>query len=219
MRFARSLVAAGIGALALLAPRAAEAQADRAFENSWFWGVKGGVMQFWTSDVSHSPAPLAGLDMLITRRNVGLNLSYEYAFFNETGLYDEFNDDGSSLGTQGRARINDMRRFTTSVMAFPKRYGMLRPYAGIGFSVNIIQNTEVVTADPTADTDASIEDIRSRIAPLFTAGLQGQFRRVSLFGQASLMPAKSKFFFSNGETIFIEGGVRYNIGSSRVGTR
>jgi outer membrane protein W len=219
MRFPRSLVAAGLGALALLAPRAAQAQADRAFENSWFWGVKGGVMQFWTSDVSHAPAGTGGLDMLITRRNTALNLSYEYAFFDETGLYNEFGPNGAPLGTQGRARINDMRRFTTSLMAFPKRYGMLRPYVGIGFSMNIIQRTSILESNDEADTQASLDDVRTRVAPLFTAGLQGQYRRVSLFGQAALMPAKNRFIFSNAETIFVEGGIRYNIGSSRVGTR
>lgn len=217
MRFVRSLVV--LGALAALAPRAAEAQADRDFENSWFWGVKGGVMQFWTSDVNHAPAPLGGIDMLITRRHVALNLSLEHAVFDETAQYDEFGYDGAALGTQGRARIQNMRRFQGSVMAFPRRFGALRPYAGVGFSLNIIQQADVLESDPQADAEGSVEDIRSRVAPLFTGGVQGQWGRIALFGQASLMPAKSRFFFSNGETIFLEGGLRYNIGSSRVGSR
>lgn len=215
MRSIRFLVA--LGALAALAPRAARAQSDRDFENSWFWGVKGGIMTFYTTDVNHAPAPLGGVDMLITRRNVALNVSLEQAFFDETGQYDEYGFDGVSLGTQGRARIQDMRRFQMSVQAFPKRFGTLRPYAGAGFSLNIIQKADVVSSDPAADAEESIEDVRSRVAPVFTAGLQGQFRRIALFGQASIMPAKSRFFFSGGETFFLEGGVRWNIGSSREG--
>ena len=217
MRFVRSLLAVGaLGALAALAPRAAHAQTDREFENSWFWGVKSGVMQFWTSDVNHAPAPLVGLDMLITRRNVGLNLAIDQSFFDESGQYPEYDFDGVSLGTQGRARIQDMRRYSASIMAFPKRYGTLRPYAGVGFGLNVIQKAESIESDPSADADQSVEDVRTRGALLLTGGVQGQYRRVALFGQATLMPAKSRFFFSQGETVFLEFGVRYNIGSSRA---
>ena len=217
MRFLRSLVAVGaLGALAALAPRAAPAQTDRAVENSGFWGVKGGVMQFWTADVNHAPAPLGGLDMLITRRNVGLNLAIDQAFFDETGTYPEYNFEGVSLGTMGRARLRDMRRYSASLMAFPKRYGTLRPYAGVGFALNVIQKADVITSDPSADAETSIEDVRSRGALLLTGGVQGQYRRVALFGQAVLMPARNRFFFSDAETVFLEAGVRFNIGSSRA---
>jgi len=217
MRFVRSLLAVGaLGALAALAPRAAQAQTDREFENSWFWGVKGGVMQFWTSDVNHAPAPLLGIDMLITRRNVGLNVSIDQSFFDETGQYPEYDFEGFSLGTEGRARIQNMRRYQASVVAFPKRFGTLRPYAGVGLGLNVIQEADVVESDPNADAEMSIEDVRSRGAVLFTGGVQGQFRRVALFGQATLMPAKSRFFFTESETVFLEFGVRYNIGSSRA---
>ena len=219
MRFLRSLVAVGtLGALAALAPRAAQAQTDREFENSWFWGVKGGVMQFWTSDVNHAPAPLIGLDMLITRRNVGLNIGIDQAWFDETGQYPEYGFDGVSLGTEGRARIRDMRRYSATLTAFPKRFGTLRPYAGLGIGLNVIQTAESIESDPNADAESSIEDVRSRAAVLFTGGVQGQFRRVALFGQATLMPAKNRSFFTDGETVFLEVGVRYNIGTSRAST-
>jgi hypothetical protein len=219
MRFVRTLLAVGaLGALAALAPRAAQAQTDREFENSWFWGVKGGVMQFWTTDVNHAPAPLLGIDMLITRRNVGLNVSIDQSFFDETGQYAEYGFDGVSLGTAGRARIQNMRRYQASIVAFPKRFGTLRPYAGLGLGLNVIQEADVLESDPNADAEMSIEDVRSRGAVLFTGGVQGQYRRVALFGQATLMPAKNRFFFSEGETVFLEAGVRWNIGSSRAST-
>ena len=217
MRFVRSLVAVGaLGALAALAPRAAQAQTDRNFENSWFWGVKGGMMTFWTSDVNHAPGPLVGLDMLITRRNVALNLSFDHSFFEETGTYPEYGFDGVPLGTEGRALLQDMRRAQGSLMAFPKRYGVFRPYVGIGFALNVIQKATVITSDPAADAETSIEDVRSRGAMLLTTGLQAQTGRTALFGQASIMPAERRFFFSGGETFFFEGGIRINIGSSRA---
>jgi hypothetical protein len=223
MRFVRSLVAVGalgaLGAFGVLAPRAAQAQTDRNFENSWFWGVKGGMMTFWTSDVNHAPGPLVGLDMLITRKNVALNLSFDHSFFEETGTYPEYGFDGVPLGTEGRALLQDMRRVQGSLMAFPKRYGNLRPYAGVGFALNVIQKATVITSDPAADAEASIEDVRSRGAMLVTAGLQAQLSRMALFGQASIMPAERRFFFSGGETFFFEGGIRVNIGSARSGTR
>jgi outer membrane protein W len=217
MRFVRSLIV--LGALAALAPRAAQAQADREFENSWFWGVKGGVMQFWTANVNHAPGPLVGLDMLITRRNVGLNIALDHAFFDETATYPEYDFNGVALGTEGTARIRDMRRVSASLLAFPKRYGTLRPYAGVGFALNIVQQADVIATDAGADAEESIEDVRSRGSVLLTGGLQGQFRRVALFGQASVSPMKSRSFFSGGETFFLEAGVRYNIGSSRSSGR
>jgi hypothetical protein len=218
MRFVRSLVAVGaIGALVALAPRAAQAQADRDFENSWFWGVKGGVMQFWTPTVSHAPAPMAGLDMLITRRRAALNLSYDMAFFDETSTYPEYDASGVATGGEGLARIENMRRFQATLLAFPKRFGGLRPYAGMGLGINVVQRATPVQGDPASDTETSIEDVRSRAAIHLTGGLQGQFRRVSLFGQVTLMPARNRSFFNNGETYFIETGVRYNIGSAREG--
>jgi hypothetical protein len=216
MRFVRSLVAVGaLGALVAFVPRAAEAQPDRAFENAWFWGAKAGVMQFWTPSVSHAPAPMFGLDMLITRRRAALNVSYDMGFFDETSTYPEYDAAGVSTGTTGVARIEDIRRFQATLLAFPKRFGGLRPYAGVGLGVNVVRRATSLSGNPAADAQTSIEDVRSRGAIHFTGGLMGQYRRVSLFGQATLMPARNRSFFNNAETIFVEGGVRYNIGSSR----
>ena len=216
MRILRSLVA--VAALAALAPRAGHAQNGREFNNSWFWGAKGGVMQFWTTDVAHAPAPLIGAEWLITRQRAALYLAYDQSFFDQTSTYTAYDypnlEGARPVVGEGRARIQDMRRFTAQIMVFPKRFGIMRPYAGLGFALNDIANATETGTNPGGDTEFSINDAQSRSAAILTGGVQWGIQRFSVFGQASMMPAKSRFFFNDGTTYFLEGGIRYNIGSA-----
>jgi hypothetical protein len=50
-------------------------------------------------------------------------------------------------------------------------------------------------------------------------GVQAQFGRLAVFGQASVAPASANFLLNNSALGFFEGGVRYNFGSSREGLR
>jgi hypothetical protein len=199
-------------ALVALTPVVSAAQSNRLFENAWFWGAKAGLMNFSTGN-NTTTAPLVGAEWLITRNRAGLYLSAEQAFFNTTG----FVTDG--VGTTYNVALKDSRRYTAALLAFPVNWGSLRPYGGVGFSLNLIQHATVdqaqITDPDQADVVANaIHEERDRVAFLIMGGLQAQYRRFSVFGQATYMPARANFFFNGRSTYIVEGGIRYNVGSS-----
>ena len=195
-----------------LAPRAGAAQAGRLFKDSWFFGAKAGNMTYWTTTTQHGQAPIIGGETLITRSRGGLYLSLDEAFFDGTTSII------NSSGSEQVVRIKDNRRATIAAMMFPKAYGWIRPYGGIGFALNFMQTaTPVGGSDET--TDLIVARQKTASAPIFMVGTQLQLLRFSVFGQASYMPAQNSFLLNNNETYFIEAGIRYNIGSSieRIG--
>jgi hypothetical protein len=204
MRSIRRLIL-GLVLLAL-APRAGVAQEGRLFKDSWFFGAKAGNMTYWTTTTSHGQAPFVGGETLITRSRGGLYISLDQAYFDATTrLTDET---GSYL-----LDIKDNRRLTAAAMIFPKAFGWIRPYAGLGFAFNFIQGVKPRTAINAA-TAQLIEEQKTRSAPIVMVGAQLQLLRFSVFGQGSYMPAQADFLLNNNETYFLEAGIRYNIGSS-----
>lgn len=191
-------------ALLALCPTIGAAQEGRLFTDSWFWGAKAGNMTFWTKNVRHGQAPLFGGEWLITRTHGGLYLSLDQAFFKEPSSID------LGTGTLYQVNMKDMRRFTVAGMVFPTRRNLLRPYAGVGLALNFIQQATAV--DPSKQTYA--DEQKTRAAPIILAGLQFQLKRFSVFGQGSYMPAQDGFLLNNNETYFLEGGIRWNMGSS-----
>ena len=212
MKSIRTLIAV-LGLTALL-PATGAAQEGKLFKDSWFWGAKAGVMTFWTTRVRHAQAPLFGADWLITRSKGALLVSGEQGFFQEeSSIFD------ASQPNQDRTvAIKDIRRATFTLLGFPKQYGLLRPYVGLGVSYNFIQKAAaagLTQGSAQADTiNARVRDRQSSAAPLFMIGLQGQYSRFSVFGQGSLMYSQNRLLFNNNETYILEGGIRYNIGSS-----
>lgn len=211
MRTVRSMIS--VLALAALTPAVSAAQSNRLFENAWFWGAKFGIMNFSTGNNNSTTAPLLGAEWLITRNRAGLYLSAEQAFFNTTGYV----TDGT--GQQYNVALKDSRRYTAALLAFPVNWGTLRPYAGVGLALNLIQHA---TVDPSQFTDPDQVDVvdnavheeRDRVSFLLMGGVQAQYRRFSVFGQATYMPARANFFFSGRSTYILEAGLRYNVGSS-----
>jgi hypothetical protein len=199
-------------ALVALTPVVSAAQSNRLFENAWFWGAKAGLMNFSTG-IETKTAPLVGAEWLITRNRAGLYLSAEQAFFTATG----FVLDGN--GQPVNVALKDSRRYTAALLAFPVNWGTLRPYGGVGLSLNLIQHA---TADQAQISDPDQEDViatavhdeRDRAAFIIMGGLQAQYRRFSVFGQATYMPARANFFFAGRSTYILEAGLRYNVGSS-----
>jgi len=199
-------------ALVALTPAVSAAQSNRLFENAWFWGAKAGLMNFSTG-IENKTAPLIGAEWLITRNKAGLYLSAEQAFFDATGYVFDGN------GQQVNVALKDSRRYTAALLAFPVAWGSLRPYGGVGFSLNLIQHA---TVDQSQISDPDQEDViatavhdeRDRAAFIIMGGLQAQYRRFSVFGQGTFMPARANFFFSGRSTYILEAGIRYNVGSS-----
>ena len=184
------------------------------FKDSWFWGAKAGAMSFSTATVSDKVAPLAGAEWLITRSQGALYIAFDQSLFNTTSAIED------SLGQSHTVRIRDLRRLTAALMGFPGQLGPIpiRPYAGVGLSVNFIRSvtpTDGGPGDPASDLEARIADQRIRPAFLALAGAQLQVWRLAVFGQASVMPAEAHFFLNGRPTVFGEVGVRVNAGSSR----
>ena len=210
MRTVRWMVS--VLALVALTPAVSAAQSNRLFENAWFWGAKAGLMNFSTG-IENKTAPLVGAEWLITRNRAGLYLSAEQAFFNATGYVTDGN------GTPVNVALKDSRRYTAALLAFPVNWGSLRPYGGVGLALNLIQHATVdqsqITDPDQADVIANaVHEERDRVAFLLMGGLQAQYRRFSVFGQATYMPARANFFFSGRSTYILEAGIRYNVGSS-----
>lgn len=194
-------------ALIALAPRVGAAQEGRLFKDSWFFGAKAGNMTYWTTTTSHGQAPLLGGETLITRSRGGLYLSLDQAFF--TGTTSVIN----SAGAQQIVDIKDNRRATIAAMIFPKAFGWIRPYGGVGFALNFMQNASA-RGGADATTQQIIDDQKTGSSPVFIIGTQLQLLRFSVFGQGTYMPAQNASLFNNNETYFVEAGIRYNIGSS-----
>lgn len=220
MRTLRPLLA-GMALLAL-APLAAHAQAGRLFSDSWFWGAKGGVMSIYTTQVKHAPAPLVGGEWLITRDRGALYLSFDQAFFSENAEYTVLDADtaGNAFVTGSElVSIKDMRRATAAIMVFPIERGMLRPYAGLGMAFNFIREATPIPGGAEGSLkEKTLNELKSSSSPILIGGAQYQIARFSVFGQASVM-ARNRNFLFNSSTYGIEGGVRYNVGSSRERAR
>ena len=199
-------------ALAALLPATGAAQSSRLFENSWFWGAKAGVMSFSTTTASNKVAPMVGAEWLITRKQAALYLSADQSFFNSTSSFTD------ATGNVYPVNIKDMRRYSFALLAFPVSWGTIRPYGGVGLAINLIQDAtpsaSITDPQQVAAADAKLADIKDRAAFLSMAGLQIQYRRFSIFGQVTYMPATSDFLLNGRSTYMLEGGIRYNFSSS-----
>ena len=212
MRTIRTL-AAGAACVALL-PAVGSAQNGRHFEDSWFWGAKSGITML-TSASEKINAPTFGAEWLITRSRGALYFSVEQAFFDtEAGVYDP-----TSTGSVRAVEVSDLRRYNLSLYGFPKSFGILRPYAGIGLALNVLQEAAPMGTFSSPQIQDSVfsrvDQETSRAAVVMTAGLQAQYSRFSIFGQVSTMPTRRNFLINGASnTTMIEAGIRYNLATA-----
>ena len=217
MRIARTfrLTLAVAAILPALAVAQAPSTAVRGFDDSWFWGIKGGSTMFTTGATGNHKinAPSVGAEWLITRSHVGLYLSVEQAFFDNTaGVFDL-----TSAGSVRSVNIGDLRSYNAGVYFFPMKYGNLRPYAGLGISINVIQNADPQGTYASAQVQeavfTAVDEQSSRVSPAFTLGAQAQLApRISLFGQVATMPTRRNFLINGAANTFVfEGGLRFNV--------
>ena len=188
--------------------------ARRSFEDSWYWGAKGGAVRFGTSTDGRVTAPLAGGEWLITRSHSALLVSAEQAFFDRTSVVaDPYTDDGTHV-----VSIKDARRYSAAALAAPASYGRFRPYLGLGLALQVIRD-----ATPTGDfaTQAQYTFVQDRVdagqssvSAFLLAGAQAQVGRFALFAQASTASAQRRSLWNMGGASQIEGGIRYNLSSA-----
>jgi hypothetical protein len=234
MRLNRGLLS-GLASLALL-PAVGHAQAPGSnFTNSWFWGVSGGMMTYWTTNVAHAQAPTVGIEWLITRKHTALYVGFDQSFFKTTGVTFQnigiqYADSTLSQTTASNwqfpqaATVHNSRHINLALMGFPGS-GPIRPYAGVGMSLNFVQNAVITGAYPNASGSTAsprfwfpgyygnqyLDQSAYWVSPLIMAGLQIQVSRFSVFGQAKVMTTDSRHLFSDGAFFNLEAGVRYNV--------
>lgn len=232
----RAIRALAVAALVALDVGAASAQSTRGFKDSWFWGLKGGGMTYQVmSDIpgDGSLGPVGGIDWLITRTKGGLYVSFDYLYFKDQHVF--VNDSVSPLDTLPRQVIlNGMRRFTLAGMVFPLQTHWVQPYAGAGIAFS-----HIARAEPVGDfrngrqqqlVHETISEFRAAATPILIVGSQFRLLHTSAFGQITASPAHDNFFLSAQRSamtapwyqkltgsqwrVSLEGGLRYNFGSS-----
>jgi hypothetical protein len=203
---------------AALVPATGSAQRVRNFEDSWFWGVKGGVSAYSPTLGDSETAATFGAEWLITRTHGALYVSVDQANIEATSAVFDPTADGSVRSVA----VDKLRRVGFAALAFPKQFGRFRPYAGLGLSIDLIGDAvPLVSGNETSVDDAvyeRIDDRKSQAALLGMGGVQAQVGRAAVFGQASFIPANKKFLLDDSMTFF-EFGVRYNFGGAREGIR
>jgi hypothetical protein len=191
----------------------ANAQEMKNFDNSWFWGFKSGINTFAVPGHGNTSTADLGIDWVITRTKGGLYVSANQSVF-ERDL--EFLDPTSNTG-QRTVRVNDMRRITVAGLAFPRHFGGITPYAGLGFMIAVLGDARVfVDSANTFPTNSFLDEIereRSRSTAMAMAGIQIQTKRAAIFGQETLIPSNNSFLFRS-VLNFFEFGIRINFGSS-----
>ncbi|GAC1644781.1 MAG: hypothetical protein NVS4B6_17960 [Mycobacterium sp.] len=197
-------------------PALAAAQEGRLFKDSWFWGAKVGNSLYWTRTTRHRLAPLVGGEWLITRSRGALYVSLDQTFVRASTTIDD--PYAATSAYQAPVSFKDNRRLTFALLAFPKSFGILRPYGGAGVALNFVQQA-TASAPPGSPTEAQflndrLNTLQTRAAPLLMVGAQAQLLRFSVFGQGSYMASKDAFLFNGHQMYFIETGVRWNFGSS-----
>ena len=218
MRLLRVLTAA-IGLAALL-PQMSAAQAGRQFKDAWFWGVKTGGLVYSSASTENSAAPLVGAEWLITRTRAGLYVSFDQTFLSTTGNFIDRDPDSTF---SRNVSLKNMRRLSLAMMAFPMQSAKYHPYAGFGFSFNQIGGatfqTGFVNSTRYQIALDSVQSKKATFTPVLIGGLQARLTKFSVFGQASFMPVQQNFFLYNRNSgaafnASLEGGIRYNVGSS-----
>jgi hypothetical protein len=200
-------------AATLVVSAGAGAQGMRNFDNSWFWGFKSGINTFSVPGHGNTSTVDLGIDWMITRSKGGLYVSGNQSVF-QRDL--EFFDASSNTG-QRTVRVNDLRRISFAALVFPKHFGGITPYGGLGYTIAVLGDARVfvdsVNTFPSNAFLDQVESARSRSAVMALAGVQIQLRRAAVFAQETILPSNPSFLFPS-VLNFFEFGIRLNLGSS-----
>lgn len=200
-------------AATLVVSASANAQGMRNFDNSWFWGFKSGINTFSAPGHGNTSTVDLGIDWLITRTKGGLYVSGNQSTFQR----DVEVSDPTARRNERTVLVNDLRRISFAAVAFPKHFGGITPYGGIGYMIAVLGDARILV--DSADTFPNnaffdkVESRRSRGAVFGMGGVQIQTKRAAIFAQETLLPSNTSFMFSS-VLSFFEFGVRYNFGSS-----
>jgi hypothetical protein len=197
----------------IVASASASAQGVRNFDNSWFWGFKSGINTFAAPGHGNTSTVDLGVDWMITRVKGGLYVSGNQSIFQRDV---EVLDPGATSG-QRTVEVHDLRRISFAAVAFPKHFGGITPYAGLGYTLAVLGDARIKADTTNGFPDNSFLDAvdqrRSRSSVLGMVGVQIQTKRAAIFAQETILPSNPTFMFTSALSFF-EFGVRYNFGSA-----
>jgi len=199
----------------LVVSASASAQEMRNFDNSWFWGFKSGINTFSAPGHGNTSTVDLGIDWLITRTRGGLYVSGNQSIFKRD--VDVF--DAASSTSRRTVQVSDLRRISFAALAFPKHFGGITPYGGVGYTIAVLGDARVfvdTTGSNPPPNNAfldKVDNARSRGAVFGMAGVQIQTKMAAIFAQETMLPSNGQFMFPS-VLSFFEFGVRYNFGSS-----
>ena len=193
----------------------ANGQTGELFRDSWFWGAKAGILTVGTTEEPSVTRPTYGGEWLITRTVAALYVHADYSPFTTTGGVD---DPAASEGRRS-VEFNNLRRVGFAVLAFPRTFWFVRPYAGLGAELQLLGSARAL-ADTAGETVTlavanRIEDARSRAAVSAMAGAQAHFGRAAAFAQLTMTPGSQRFLINDDPLAVFEVGIRYNAGRAR----
>jgi hypothetical protein len=177
----------------LVVSASASAQEMRNFDNSWFWGFKSGINTFSAPGHGNTSTVDLGIDWLITRSKGGLYVSGNQSIFKRD--VDVF--DPASNNLQRTVQVSDLRRLSFAAVAFPKHFGAITPYGGLGYSIAVLGDVRVY-AD-TANTFPNnaffdkVDAARSRGAVFGGAPRSSPRKRCCRATASSCFPASFRF--------------------------
>ncbi len=207
MMLIRHRVAISVVALAAMLHGTAVAQRDDSY--TWKLGLNVGVMGFQTvGQPQTTVVPSVGAHFLIMAHRGGLLVGF---------------DEG--VGTNERATsnvlFNDVRRYQAILMAFPVS-GPIEPYFGGGLGLLQVVGPRVdhnLITDPSQQASilADAQDRSATASLTVLAGIQGRWKRFTVFAQyeASTSPSDDKLLQSSTQTFL--GGIRIGLGNAREG--
>ena len=178
-------------------------------------------MLYSSASTEHSLAPSVGAEWLITRTRGGLYLSFDQAFLTTTGQFLDREPDSTFYRN---VALKNLRRFPIAAMVFPMQTARYHPYVGFGMGLNQIGSATFAGSFATpARYQVALDSVQSKktsFSPTFVGGHAGAHDavlrvraggRVARRSRASSSPRRTTAVRS---TSALEGGVRYNFGSS-----
>jgi hypothetical protein len=203
---------------AALLAQPSTAQEGRPFRDAWFWGVKGGIVSYSADGTDNNGAAMAGLDWLITRTRGGLLVSADQSFLHTYGFYREPYQSGDPY-----VYLDNERRYSLLGLFFPMQTPMLHPYFGVGASLHQVVSATVgsgITLPALRQAAAdSVQANKVAIGPMVVLGAQQRLNNFSVFAQGTATWLPTGYYLRHespkrGVTLSLEGGIRYNVGSS-----
>jgi hypothetical protein len=212
---------------ALLAQPSA-AQDGRPFRDAWFWGVRGGILNYSSeadlvgpssgNGTDNAGAPMVGIDWVITRSRGGLYVGVDQAFFSSAAYYRR-----PFVAGDPEAVLKNQRRISFAGLLFPMQTPSLHPYVGAGLTLNqlgdaYLSNSIAIPALQQAAND-SVMSKKVTIAPMVIAGVQRRLPTFSVFAQGTATWLQNGYLLKNIAPkhflqFSLEAGLRFNVGSS-----